>query len=263
MVQLYNGDCLEVMKQLPSGSIDLVLCDLPYGTTGCKWDTIIPFAPLWSAYTKLMRNGSSALVFTASQPFTSALVMSKVEWFRYQWIWQKERPGNPQLAKQQPLKIHEDVMVFSARPHRYTPQGLKEIPEEERKIHKPEACFSIGAHCRKPYVQTHTGYPKSIQCFGSERGQHPTQKPVALMEYLIKTYTKEGDTVLDNTMGSGTTGVACVNTGRNFIGIEKDSTYFEICKQRIQGAEVVEWTPQPTGEMCLSHTEENCKRCGL
>lgn len=226
------GDCLDVMSAIDDKSVDLVLCDLPYGTTACKWDSIIPFEPLWEAYKRVLKpNG--AVVLTASQPFTTVLAASNLKDFKYQWVWQKERPSNPQLAKYQPLKVHEDVLVFSLSTHVYNPQGLVEIPESDRKVHRPEK-NSLG-HCqRKPYVQTHTGYPKSIVAFPSERGHHPTQKPVALMEYLIKTYTNEGDTVLDNTMGSGTTGVACVNTGRKFIGIERDENYFGIARNRIE-----------------------------
>lgn len=232
MIDLRFGDCLELMKDIPDGSIDMILCDLPYGTTACKWDTVIPFEPLWEQYKRVIKpNG--AIVLTASQPFTTALAASNIKDFKYQWVWQKERPSNPQLAKLQPLKVHEDVLVFATGRSTYNPQGLFEIPKSERKVHKPEK-NSLG-HCqRKPYVQTHTGYPKSIVAFSSERGQHPTQKPVALMEYLIRTYTNEGDTVLDNCMGSGTTGVACVNTKRKFIGMEKDKTYFEIAKQRVE-----------------------------
>ena len=228
---LMCGDCMKLMNLIPDGSVDLVLCDLPYGTTACKWDSVIPFEPLWDAYRRILKlNGVIAL--TASQPFTTALAASNMGDFKYQWVWQKERPGNPQLAKFQPLKIHEDILVFAPGRHTYNPQGLVEIPETERKLHLPEK-NSLG-HChRKPYVQTHTGYPKSIVTFPSERGMHPTQKPVALMEYLIRTYTNEGDTVLDNCMGSGTTGVACMNTNRKFIGIELDPTYFAIAERRI------------------------------
>ena len=232
--QLYQGDCLEVMKSIPDASVDMILCDLPYGTTACKWDAVIPFADLWAAYRRVLKPNGVA-VLTASQPFTTALAASNLGEFKYQWVWQKERPSNPQLAKLQPLKVHEDILVFARGKATYNPQGLVEIPESERKVHKPES-NSLG-HCqRKPYVQTHTGYPKSVVAFPSERGHHPTQKPVALMEYLIKTYTNEGDLVMDNTMGSGTTGVACANTGRRFIGIERDKNYFEIARSRIAEA---------------------------
>ncbi len=239
-MKLINDDCLSAMTTLPDASIDMVMCDLPYGTTACKWDAVIPFEPLWAEYKRVTKPGA-AIVLTASQPFTSLLVTSNLNAFRYQWVWQKERPSNPQLAKIQPLKMHEDILVFANGKTPYNPQGLVEIPEAERKVHTPEK-NTLG-HCkRKPYVQTHTGYPKSILTFPSERGLHPTQKPVALMEYLIRTYTNEGDTVLDNTMGSGTTGVACMNTGRDFIGIERDADYFAIAQKRILAAmPVPEW----------------------
>jgi site-specific DNA-methyltransferase (adenine-specific) len=231
---LHHGDCLEVMKEIPDDSVDLVLCDLPYGTTACAWDSVIPFENLWAEYRRVTKR-NAAIVLTASQPFTTALAASNLGEFKYQWVWQKERPSNPQLAKLQPLKVHEDILVFAKGRAPYNPQGLVEIPESERKVHKPET-NNLG-HCkRKPYVQTHTGYPKSIMSFPSERGFHPTQKPVALMEYLIRTYTNDGDVVLDNTMGSGTTGVACMNTGRRFIGIEREAQYLEIARARINAA---------------------------
>jgi len=217
------------MPRIPDRSVDMILCDLPYGTTACAWDAVIPFEDLWAQYRRVC---CGAIVLTASQPFTTALAGSNLREFKYQWVWQKERPSNPQLAKLQPLKVHEDILVFAVGKAVYNPQGLQEIPEADRKVHAPEK-NTLG-HCkRKPYVQTHTGYPKSILSFPSERGLHPTQKPVALMEYLIRTYTNEGDVVLDNTMGSGTTGVAAVNTGRKFIGIERDPEYFKLAEQRI------------------------------
>ena len=239
-MKLINDDCMVAMTALPDGCVDMVMCDLPYGTTACKWDSVIPFDLLWAEYKRVTKPGA-AIVLTASQPFTSLLVTSNLNAFRYQWVWQKERPSNPQLAKIQPLKMHEDILVFANGKTPYNPQGLVEIPEAERKVHTPEK-NTLG-HCkRKPYVQTHTGYPKSILTFPSERGLHPTQKPVALMEYLIRTYTNEGATVLDNTMGSGTTGVACMNTGRDFIGIERDADYFAIAQKRILAAmPVPEW----------------------
>ena len=240
MLKLLKGDCLDLMRDLPDASVDMVLCDLPYGTTACAWDAVIPFEPLWSHYRRVVKT-DGAIVLTASQPFTTSLAASNLGDFRYQWVWQKERPSNPQLAKLQPLKVHEDILVFSRGRISYNPQGLIEIPESDRKVHRPER-NSLG-HCkRKPYVQTHTGYPKSVVSFPSERGQHPTQKPVALMEYLVRTYTNEGDTVLDNCMGSGTAGVACVNTGRRFIGIEKNDEYFGIATRRIcDAAGIPDW----------------------
>lgn len=226
------GDCLEVMKDIPDGSIDMILCDLPYGTTACKWDSVIPFEPLWDHYRRITKP-TSAIVLTASQPFTTALIVSNLSEFRYCWVWDKGRPSNPQLAKKQPLKTHEDIAVFYRKHGTYNPQGLVEIPESERKVHKPEP-NKLGHCVRKPYVQTHTGYPKALLNIKPERGLHPTQKPVELMEYLINTYTNPGDVVLDNCMGSGTTGVAAINTGRRFIGIEQDPEYFSIAQERLR-----------------------------
>lgn len=232
---LIQAECLEAMKHLPTGSVDMVLCDLPYGTTACKWDAVIPFEPLWAEYRRVTKP-NAAIVLTASQPFSAALAASNLPDFKYQWVWEKGRPSNPQLAKLQPLKVHEDILVFCRGKVPYVPQGLEEIPESERKVHMPEK-NALG-HCkRKPYVQTHTGYPKSIISFAQERGHHPTQKPVALMEYLIRTYTERGQVVLDNTMGSGTTGVACINTGRRFIGIEREANYFDIACERVADAD--------------------------
>lgn len=245
-VTLYQGNCLEEMKKLAPGSVDMVLCDLPYGTTGCKWDSVIPFEPLWVEYRRVTKP-NAAIVLTASQPFTTALIYSNMNEFRYCWVWEKERPSNPQLAKLQPLKSHEDVCVFYRERATYNPQGLREIPESDRRIHMPEK-NSLGHCVRKPYTQTQTGYPKALIRFGAERGLHPTQKPVPLFEYLIRTYTNEGDTVLDNTMGSGTTGVACMNTDRNFVGIELDQPYYAIAERRIaeaQASRAVKATENP------------------
>ena len=229
MIELFQGDCLELMKQIPDGSVDLVLCDLPYGTTACKWDTVIPFEPMWEQYRRVAKK-NAAIVLTASQPFTTALISSNMREFKYCWVWDKRRVSNPQLAKHQPLKHHEDVIVFSNGGGRapYYPQGLQDVVKPRKKDSS-----SLGHCVRKDYVQTKTGYPKTIQTFPFEAGLHPTQKPVALMEYMIRTYTQEGETVLDNCMGSGTTGVACTNTGRKFIGIEQDAKYFEIAQKRI------------------------------
>jgi site-specific DNA-methyltransferase (adenine-specific) len=217
------------MESIPEKSVDLILCDLPYGTTACAWDSVIPFDRIWKEYKRICRG---VIVLTASQPFTTMLAASNIGGFRYQFIWEKERPSNPQLAKKQPLKMHEDILVFYEKFKTYNPQGVVEIPESERRVQNPER-NSLGHCTRKPYIQTQTNYPRSILKFPSERGLHPTQKPVALMEYLIRTYSNPGDTVLDNCMGSGTTGVACVKTNRDFIGIEKDEGYFQIANKRI------------------------------
>lgn len=245
--QLIWGDCLEEMKAIPDGSVDMVLCDLPYGTTACPWDTVIPLDQLWAEYRRLLKS-SGAVVLTAAQPFTSALVMANPQWFRYQWVWCKNMPAGFAQAKNKPMTQHEDVLVFSPAKTghlsqcknrmTYNPQDLTPLGKtvKNSKGHRGSA-FEARTNAKDSYVQEFTGYPNSILKFDCQRdGVHPTQKPVALMEYLIRTYTNEGETVLDNTMGSGTTGVACVNTSRSFIGIERDPEYFQICCDRIYGA---------------------------
>lgn len=220
------------MQWIPDKSIDAIICDLPYGTTACKWDSVIPFEPLWAQYKRIIKD-NGAIVLFASQPFTSALVMSNTKWFKYQWVWEKSRFANQMLAKVQPLKIHEDIVVFAKEKAVYQPQGLVEI--NKMTTQGAKITDNNGGGTRKTsYLQTHTNYPRSIIKFGSEgKTVHPTQKPVDLLEYLVKTYTNQGDTVLDNCMGSGTTGVACKNLGRKFIGIEQDLSYYEIAKKRI------------------------------
>ena len=235
---LHHGDCLEVMATLPDASVDMILCDLPYGTTACKWDTVIPFEPLWAQYRRIAKR-NAAIVLTASQPFTTALIASNMREFRYCWVWDKKKPGNIFLAKHQPMKVHEDVVVFSRDRHAYNPQM---VPRDAVKVSKNYGTGESIGGTRMPeskvYTHTHK-YPTSIieASNASQRGKaHPTQKPVALMEYLIRTYTNEGDVVLDNCMGSGTTGVACINTGRRFVGIERDDKYFAIASERIAAA---------------------------
>jgi site-specific DNA-methyltransferase (adenine-specific) len=234
-VELYQGDCLEVMPAIPDGAVDMILCDLPYGTTACKWDTVIPFEPLWTQYKRLIkRNG--AIVLFGSQPFTSALVMSNPTMFRYCWVWEKSRATNFLDCKKKPLKKHEDICVFYSNQPTYNPNMVKGAAHS-RGGASPGPAHVWGKFNDRKETGSDEYYPLSIIQFASEMvPMHPTQKPVALMEYLIRTYTNEGETVLDNTMGSGTTGVACVNTGRNFIGIEKDAGYFEIAQQRIEQA---------------------------
>jgi DNA modification methylase len=229
MINLMHGDCLELMGQIPDGSVDMILCDLPYGTTACKWDTVIPFEPLWAQYRRVAKR-NAAIVLTASQPFTTALIASNMREFRYTWVWEKEQGVNFMLAKKQPLKVHEDVCVFYRDLPAYSPQMTAGRPYVSGKGNSGEV---TGCREKVQTINDGTRYPRSIQQFGRQTGIHPTQKPVALMEYLIRTYTNEGDMVLDNCMGSGTTGVACVNTNRKFIGIEKDPEYFKIAEQRI------------------------------
>ena len=227
--EIYCGDCLEVVKYIKDKSIDMILCDLPYGTTACKWDTIIPFEPLWGQYERVIKD-NGAIVLTASQPFTTALINSNIEHFRYSWTWEKEQGVNFLMAKKQPLKVHEDVCVFSKRQTVYNPQMSKGKPYISGKGDSGEV---TGRVKKIQTINKGTRYPRSVIRFKRETGLHPTQKPVALFEYLIKTYTNEGETVLDNCAGSGTVGVACKNTKRNYILIEKDITYFEIAKKRI------------------------------
>lgn len=229
---LMKGDCLERMKEIPSGSVDMVLTEPPYGTTACKWDSIIPLEPMWEQLKRIIKpNG--AIVMTASQPFTTTLISSNMKMFKYCWVWEKSRFANQMLAKKQPLKIHEDVIVFSVGSPAYYPQGLIECNKTTKQGSRVTD-NNGGGRRKTEYLQTHTNYPKTIQRFSSEgKTVHPTQKPVALMEYLIKTYTNEGETVLDFTMGSGSTGVAAQNLNRKFIGIEMDDHYFEVAKGRI------------------------------
>ena len=236
-MSLHHGDCLDIMPTLEAGSIDLVLTDPPYGTTACKWDSVIPLEPMWDNLKRLIKP-NAAIVMTASQPFTTTLIASNMKMFKYCWVWDKKRPSNPMLAKVRTLKVHEDICVFYRAFGTYNPQGLIKTDGKPRGGTSPSKTeLGFGRAAQKNYKQTHTNYPKSIQVFGTDNSKnlHPTQKPVALMEYLIKTYTNEGDTVLDFTMGSGTTGVACENLGRNFIGIEKDAGYFKIASERIEG----------------------------
>ena len=224
---LMQGDCLDAMWLIPNGSVDLILCDLPYGTTQNKWDSVIPFEPLWAHYWRVLKpNG--AVVLTAAQPFTSALVMSRPDNFKYQWVWEKSKPTGHLNAKKQPMRKHEDVLVFYREQCTYSPQGLKETNAIVSRTNRGNY-----GECSKTTAQTATGYPHSLLRYPTENGVPPTQKPAALMEYLVRTYTNEGETVLDNCMGSGTTGVACKNTGRKFIGIERDPEYFRIAQERI------------------------------
>lgn len=230
-MKLLLGDCLERMKEIPSGSVDMVLCDLPYGTTQNKWDSVIPLEPLWKEYKRICKG---AVVLTAAQPFTSILVCNNLAEFKYQWVWQKEAGTGLLNAKKQPLRDHEDILVFYKSQPVYNPQFTSGKPYTCKKGGETSNYNPSGVVVT---VNEGTRYPKTVQFFKRDNVKiHPTQKPVALMEYLIRTYTNEGDTVLDNTMGSGTTGVACVNTGRNFIGIERDPGYFSIAEKRIYDA---------------------------
>jgi site-specific DNA-methyltransferase (adenine-specific) len=239
-VKITQGDCLEKMKDIPDGSIDMVMADPPYGTTACKWDSIIPLGPMWEHLKRIIKpNG--AIVLTASQPFTSALGASNLSWLQYQWYWIKNRATGHLNAKKRPMKTVEDVLVFYKQQPTYNPQGLIYKPtkvmnsKSDSLRGKDNKTSTVSGGIRyEEYTQEYTNYPRQHLEFSSEGSTfHPTQKPVALFEYLIKTYTNEGDLVLDNCMGSGTTGVACKNLGRKFIGIELDPEYFKIAKKRI------------------------------
>lgn len=248
-MNLMHGDCLERMAEIPDGSVDMILCDLPYGTTACKWDSVIPFGALWAHYKRVIkRNG--AIVLTAVQPFTTKLIASNFDQFKYCWYWEKPKGANFALTGFQPLKVIEDIIVFSSGACTFTKNNNGMVYNAQK------------IQLEKPYTRDFTKNTKrvtdSLRVRGSgldyaeythktprniiyastdgDKRVHPTQKPVALMEYLIRTYTNEGETVLDNCMGSGTTGVACVNTGREFIGIERDASYFEIATNRIAAA---------------------------
>ena len=238
VIKLYHGDCLEIMKDIPDKSIDMILCDLPYGTTACKWDVVIPFEPLWEQYKRIIKD-CGAIVLTASQPFTSALVSSNYSMFKYEWIWDKKKPSGFQLAKVRPMIKHENVIVFCKGSPMYYPIRTPRDKVKKNSFQSKSESSPLARHDGVERVYTDF-LPKSIIEISNANQRnrlHPTQKPVALLEYLIKTYTLEGETVLDNCMGSGSTGVACVNTNRNFIGIEKEETYFNIAKKRIKEAE--------------------------
>ena len=230
------GDCLELMKDIPDKSIDMILCDLPYGTTACKWDNVIPFEPLWEQYNRVIKD-NGAIVLFSQMPFTVDLVASNYKDFRYEWIWEKLSASCHLNTKHMPMKKHENILVFYKKLPKYNPQFTEGKPYVAT-----YSTHSSNYGKQKDNITTINDgkrYPVDIIKFNNDRGLHPTQKPVELLEYLIKTYTNEGEIVLDNCMGSGTTGVACVNTNRNFIGIELDGGYFEIAKSRISEAETI------------------------
>ena len=239
-IELYCGDCLEIMKNIPDKSVDMVLCDLPYGTTSCNWDKIINIELMWNHYNRILKETGNIILFS-SHPFTSKLIESNQKMFRYEIIWIKSRPTGFVNANHRPMKKHENILVFTKASTSstgnihaiYNPQGLIEC---ERKIKRTSRGY-LGEceNTKYEYVSKFTNYPTSIVEFASEgKTVHPTQKPVALLEYLIKTYSNDGNVVLDNCMGSGSTGVACKHTNRKFIGIEIDEKYFEIAKKRVE-----------------------------
>jgi site-specific DNA-methyltransferase (adenine-specific) len=242
---ILHGDCLELMKDIPNGSIDMILCDLPYGTTACKWDVIIPFDKLWEQYERIIKlNG--AIVLTASQPFTSYLITSNIKLFKYALVWSKKMTSGFANAKYQPMKSHEDVLVFCKSKTVYNPQMVKRLEAELKRLSHKSVNTTSSEHTKSMIGKSNNRYdnlykyPNSIINIvavmnnGGEKLPHPTQKPVALFEYLIKTYTNEGDLVLDNCAGSGTTAIACLNTNRQFIVMEKEQKYFDIILKRVK-----------------------------
>ncbi|MED2847147.1 DNA-methyltransferase [Bacillus toyonensis] len=235
--QVFNMDCLEGMKLIPDKSVDMILCDLPYGTTACKWDSIIPFDQLWQQYERIIKD-NGAILLTASQPFTTKLIASNMKLFRYEWIWKKGNhvTGFPN-ANRMPLKNHENVLVFYKKLPKYYPQDLilLDKPIQKKQIRRMKVFGKRNNESlNNEYVKKYTNYPKSVIDFPRDsKTFHPTQKPVALFEYLIKTYTKEGETVLDNCMGSFTTAIACISTKRNYIGFEMDEEYWKLGNERV------------------------------
>ena len=243
-IKLYKGDCLELMKDIPDKSIDMILCDLPYGTTACKWDIIIPFEPLWEQYNRIIKD-NGAIVLFGSEPFSSYLRMSNIKQFKYDWIWEKERPTNIFNMKKEAARVHEVISIFNSKiyfPIMEASMQPNNNDKTKNKSQKGEMNTIETISCKASISDNYNPsvrYPRSVIKINrgtrANKKLHPTQKPVALLEYLIKTYTLEGETVLDNCMGSGSTGVACKNLNRNFIGIELDETYFNIAKDRIEG----------------------------
>ena len=239
-MQLYHGDCLDLLPKIPDGVVDLVLCDLPYGTTGCAWDTPIPFASLWSAYARLCRPGAPIVLF-ATQPFASALVMSNPRLFKHEWVWHKSKSGSAFTAKFRPMAKHELVLVFGRGRITYHPQMVPGTPYARTRSTKAINNHGLGlGRAPNTTINTGTRYPDSVIFFQQKwRRQdqvHPTQKPVALLEYLVRTYSDTGALVLDHTMGSGSTGVACRQTGRRFIGMESDAKFFATAERRMADA---------------------------
>ena len=243
-MKIYNSDCFDIMPGIPDKSIDMILCDLPYGTTACKWDVVLPFDKLWEQYNRIIKDRGCIALF-GSEPFSSYLRMSNIKNYKYDWIWEKNLSSNFMSARYVPLKEHENIIIFYNKKVFYNPQKIEKSESGKSRakyIDKPSKLKEDNIygdfgftdkqkeHFRSPFLR----YPRSVLKYNCERGLHSTQKPVKLLEYLIKTYTLENETVLDNCMGSGSTGIACMNTNREFIGIEKDDKYFDIAKKRIK-----------------------------
>ena len=245
--KLFNDDCLTTLPTIEEKSVDLILADLPYSVTACVWDCLIPMDKLWEQYKRILKP-SGIVILTASQPFTTKLINSNLDWFRYEWIWEKPQGTNPMNVHVMPLKSHENILVFYEAKGTYNPQMWYDKPYSGFKSKTAKLGEVYGENSISKHRDNSDGsrFPKTVLKFGQEKGLHPTQKPVALMEYMIKTYSNADELVLDNTMGSGTTGVACKKCGRNFIGIEKDKTYFDIAINRIE-----EYTD---GELIINQT---------
>lgn len=236
-MKLLHGDCLELMQDIPDESVDLILCDPPYGTTDCSWDSVLPFDQLWAEYNRVLKQDGAAVLFSA-QPFTTQLIQSNHRDFRYCWYWVKNQPTGFAFARYQPMRKVEDVCVFYRKHGTYNPQGLIAIRngKVKRDRRKPGGQFDH-RKMSGSYTPRFKNFPQNVLRFDCERGLHPTQKPVPLLEYLVRTYTNEGDTIMDNCMGSGSTGVAVQRVGgRRFIGIEQNKVYFDIARQRIEEA---------------------------
>lgn len=243
MIQLLHGDCLELMPTLPDASVDAIIADLPYGTTDCEWDSIIPIDLLWAQYKRIIKPRGAVVLF-GSQPFSSTLICSNPSWFKHDIVWEKDRATGHLNAKVEPLRKHEDILVFCDGRVTYNPQMSKKPAWKIRPPYRGKAADTYGKSDQSAMrtIPIDESFPTSVYPCSSnnlgEWGQHPTQKPVKLLEYLIRTYTNAGETVLDNTMGSGTAGVACVNTGRVFIGMELDADYFATAQRRIAEAQM-------------------------
>lgn len=236
MIKLFNECCFQALRKVEDNSVDLLLTDLPYGTTNCKWDSPLPLDRLWTEYNRVCKV-NAAMIFTSAQPFTSALVMSNPKNFKYTWVWEKSKATGYLNAKKMPMRAHEDICVFYRKPPVYNPQMWQSTPYDKGTAHRPTDVYGKQVATT---VKNDTGlrYPRSVQYFKTAESEgksiHPTQKPVSLMSYLIRTYTNPGSIVLDNAMGVGTTGIAAKSTDRSFIGIEIDEAYFLEAKKRIE-----------------------------
>lgn len=239
MIKLLQGDCLELMKEIPDHSIDMILCDLPYGTTACKWDIIIPFESLWEQYKRIIKNNGAIALF-GKQPFTSFLVQSNLKWWRYELIWEKDKGTDFGNANRKPLNAHESIQIFYNKQPTYNKQMRSGEPYviNRKKNTNNDNDLNFKSNTQGLYINKGERVPISVIKISRDnitkgKSLHPTQKPVELLEWLIKTYTNEGETILDNCMGSGSTGIACINTNRNFIGYELDVNYFNVAQERV------------------------------